>query len=141
MGDSINMAARLMCLPIAQGSVVCDEKTRNLCQSEYIFSSCGQVNVKGKNHPIAAFLPMKPIMKKKADGEVTAFALHPRSCPRLDLSELNSITFLQLSMSSRRSLCGMSWNIASQSSSGHEASPDQASTTATSIGHFHARRH
>ncbi|KAJ3332066.1 Adenylate cyclase type 10 [Blyttiomyces sp. JEL0837] len=57
MGDSINMAARLMCHPEAQGSVLCDEKTYNLCESEFIFEKLGETRVKGKASAISIFRP------------------------------------------------------------------------------------
>ncbi|KAJ3216323.1 hypothetical protein HDU67_009674 [Dinochytrium kinnereticum] len=57
MGDSINMAARLMCLPDASRSILCDEKTYNLCEHEFIFERLGEARIKGKAHPINIFRP------------------------------------------------------------------------------------
>lgn len=74
MGDSINMAARLMCHPEAAENMLCDEKTYNLCIDEFQFSPLGETKVKGKSHPISIFRPTSilkdPIKKddvKKAD--------------------------------------------------------------------------
>ncbi|KAJ3107585.1 hypothetical protein HDU96_007849 [Phlyctochytrium bullatum] len=57
MGDSINMAARLMCHPEAASSVLCDEKTYNLCEHEFVFEKLGETRVKGKAAPIPVFRP------------------------------------------------------------------------------------
>ncbi|KAI8850317.1 hypothetical protein BC829DRAFT_488861 [Chytridium lagenaria] len=57
MGDSINMAARLMCHPDASNSILCDEKTYNLCENEFIFERLGEAKIKGKALPINIFRP------------------------------------------------------------------------------------
>lgn len=58
MGDSINMAARLMCHPNAAAGILCDEKTFNLCEGEYEFERLGETKVKGKESPISIFRPI-----------------------------------------------------------------------------------
>ncbi len=57
MGDSINMAARLMCNKLATQSVICDERTYSLSENEFIFDNLGQIKVKGKTKPISIFKP------------------------------------------------------------------------------------
>jgi class 3 adenylate cyclase len=57
LGDAINMAARIMCLPEAFGDIICDEKTYNLCKHEIEFEHIGEVKVKGKAEPISIFSP------------------------------------------------------------------------------------
>jgi Flp pilus assembly CpaF family ATPase len=58
MGDAINMAARLMCHKEAKRGILCDEKTYNLCESEYQFENLGETTVKGKSSPISIFRPV-----------------------------------------------------------------------------------
>ncbi|KAJ3099092.1 hypothetical protein HDU97_003471 [Phlyctochytrium planicorne] len=57
MGDSINMAARLMCHANAAGAILCDEKTYNLCENEFLFERLGEARIKGKAQPINIFRP------------------------------------------------------------------------------------
>ncbi|KAJ1537230.1 hypothetical protein HK096_001501 [Nowakowskiella sp. JEL0078] len=57
MGDSINMAARLMFLPDAQNSILCDETSYNLSEREFVFEKLGEAKVKGKIRPIQIFRP------------------------------------------------------------------------------------
>ncbi|KXS22366.1 adenylyl cyclase [Gonapodya prolifera JEL478] len=57
MGDSINMAARIMCLEAAQNAVACDERTYNLCSKDFTFEDMGQHKVKGKKNPVKVFRP------------------------------------------------------------------------------------
>ncbi|RKO89320.1 nucleotide cyclase, partial [Blyttiomyces helicus] len=57
MGDSINMASRLMCHPEAEESILCDERSFNLCGDEFFFETLGEAQVKGKARPIAIFRP------------------------------------------------------------------------------------
>ncbi|KAJ3417194.1 hypothetical protein HDV05_006400 [Chytridiales sp. JEL 0842] len=59
MGDSINMAARLMCHPEAENSILCDEKTFNLCEADFVFQHLGEAYVKGKSKPINIFRPLQ----------------------------------------------------------------------------------
>ncbi|KAJ3367248.1 hypothetical protein GGF31_007666 [Allomyces arbusculus] len=59
MGDSINMAARLMGLPAAKNSLVCDERTYVLCMREFDFVDLGQAVVKGKANPINVYQPVR----------------------------------------------------------------------------------
>lgn len=51
------MAARLMCHKDASRGILCDEKTFNLCDTEFSFESLGETTVKGKSSPIAIFRP------------------------------------------------------------------------------------
>jgi hypothetical protein len=60
MGDSINMAARLMCLPEASSAVVCDEVTWKICRKDFEFEVLGGREVKGKKVAINVFKPLKP---------------------------------------------------------------------------------
>ena len=62
MGDAINMAARLMCLPDAQGTILCDERTYNLCETEFQFEKMGEQKVKGKDYAISVFQPSAAII-------------------------------------------------------------------------------
>ncbi|KAI9093055.1 nucleotide cyclase [Phlyctochytrium arcticum] len=57
MGDSINMAARLMCHAEAKRSLLCDERSYNLADTDFVFDKLGETMVKGKSHPIAIFRP------------------------------------------------------------------------------------
>jgi hypothetical protein len=61
MGDAINMAARLMCLPEAQEEILCDERTFNLCKNNFVFESLGETKVKGKSSPISIYRPRDSI--------------------------------------------------------------------------------
>ena len=67
MGDAINMAARLMCLPEAQGGILCDERTYNLADSFFLFSKLGEKTVKGKKKAIIVFKPTS----KKLESEIS----------------------------------------------------------------------
>jgi hypothetical protein len=58
MGDSINMAARMMCHKKAQQTILCDEKSRGMTESEINFEALGEIKVKGKNEPIAIYRPL-----------------------------------------------------------------------------------
>jgi hypothetical protein len=59
MGDSINMAARLMCNEKANQTILCDEKTRSMTETEFSFEELGQIKVKGKNEPISIHRPLE----------------------------------------------------------------------------------
>ena len=59
MGDSINMAARLMCSVKAKNSILCDEKTYHMCESDFLFDNLGEIKVKGKSSPIVIYKPQK----------------------------------------------------------------------------------
>nr|KAJ3420720.1 hypothetical protein HK105_005344 [Polyrhizophydium stewartii] len=67
MGDAINMAARLMCHAEAASAILCDEKTFNLCESDFTFQNLGETKVKGKNSAISIFRPVAsvPELNKK----------------------------------------------------------------------------
>jgi hypothetical protein len=72
MGDSINMAARLMCHPEAEQNLLCDEKTYNLCRNAFEIKPLGETIVKGKANPISIFRPLsatKEISDNKQDDE------------------------------------------------------------------------
>jgi hypothetical protein len=73
MGDAINMAARLMCLPEAHNGMLCDERTYNLCAPFFSFESMGETYVKGKSTAISVFRPVTAIadaeLHKKAVNE------------------------------------------------------------------------
>lgn len=75
MGDAINMAARLMCLPKAYQGLLCDERTYNLCQPFFSFDILGETKVKGKSSAISVFRPIAQIQQadlvKKAFNEQT----------------------------------------------------------------------
>lgn len=73
MGDSINMAARLMCHNDASRGILVDQKTFNLCQGEFEFESLGDTKVKGKSDPISIFRPVFAIPEadKKTQNEAT----------------------------------------------------------------------
>ena len=69
MGDSINMAARLMFLKPAHRSMLCDERTKELCDN-IDFEGMEPQKVKGKNYPINVYRPLRfkesLIVKKNA---------------------------------------------------------------------------
>ena len=71
MGDSINMAARLMCHTDAYRGILVDQKTFNLCQGEFLFDNLGEIKVKGKSDPIPIFKPLSatPEAEKKTQNE------------------------------------------------------------------------
>lgn len=71
MGDSINMAARLMCHNDASRGILVDQKTYNLCEGEFEFESLGETKVKGKSEPITIFRPVFaiPEAEKKTKNE------------------------------------------------------------------------
>lgn len=58
MGDSINLAARLMCQDKANQNILCDDRTYNLSKRDFDFISMGTVVVKGKSDPIAIYQPL-----------------------------------------------------------------------------------
>ncbi|KAI9208088.1 nucleotide cyclase [Polychytrium aggregatum] len=72
MGDSINMAARLMFLDAASESILCDERTYNLTERAFVFDSLGEVKVKGKDHPISIFRPKE--IRQEAEESNRRFA-------------------------------------------------------------------
>jgi hypothetical protein len=71
MGDSINMAARLMCHPEAAENMLCDEKTYNLCKSQFQFNLLGETKVKGKALPISIFRPVEILKEAEKKSETT----------------------------------------------------------------------
>jgi hypothetical protein len=70
MGDAINMAARLMCSSKANRIILCDEKTRNMTETEFSFQDLGEIKVKGKNEPIAIYCPLE-IKEEDAKNQIT----------------------------------------------------------------------
>eukprot|EP00835_Amoeboradix_gromovi_P004776 NODE_395_length_9429_cov_0.550054.p3 type:complete len:643 gc:universal NODE_395_length_9429_cov_0.550054:7582-5654(-) len=58
MGDSINMAARLMFLKSAHRSMLCDERTHELCDN-IEFEGMEPQKVKGKSYPINVYRPVR----------------------------------------------------------------------------------
>ncbi|KNC97873.1 uncharacterized protein SPPG_09415 [Spizellomyces punctatus DAOM BR117] len=68
MGDSINMAARLMCHTEAKQSLLCDERSFNLCEQHFVFDKLGETKVKGKTHPISIFRPKGIVPEKSLRG-------------------------------------------------------------------------
>ncbi|TPX51263.1 hypothetical protein SeLEV6574_g00388 [Synchytrium endobioticum] len=81
MGDSINMAARLMCLPTAAASVICDERTFALAEQDIFFEHLGVASVKGKANLIWTF---RPILARPDGGNGSPFRQTPREiCGRV----------------------------------------------------------
>ncbi|KAJ3339635.1 hypothetical protein HDU93_007962 [Gonapodya sp. JEL0774] len=76
MGDSINMAARLMCLEAAHNAVACDERTYNLCVKDFVFEDMGTHKVKGKRNLVKVFRPKSAAAETKVhksqEGDGTA---------------------------------------------------------------------
>ena len=58
MGDSINMAARLMFLKSAHRSMLCDDRTKELCE-HVEFEGMEPQKVKGKSYPINVYRPIR----------------------------------------------------------------------------------
>eukprot|EP00834_Sanchytrium_tribonematis_P001964 NODE_53_length_30760_cov_1.203712.p5 type:complete len:641 gc:universal NODE_53_length_30760_cov_1.203712:23590-21668(-) len=58
MGDSINMAARLMFLKSAHRSMLCDDRTKELCDN-IEFEGMEPQKVKGKSYPINVYRPIR----------------------------------------------------------------------------------
>jgi hypothetical protein len=74
MGDSINMAARLMFLEDAFCSVLCDERTKLNCGEEITFKALPLQKVKGKSYKIPVFKPelvTKNAVEKSTDLKKT----------------------------------------------------------------------
>lgn len=87
MGDSINMAARLMCLPQCVGNVLCDERTYSSCQNEFEYETISNITVKGKTHPIQVYKLLRP--KQSRHGSFT-FQVEDSS-NNCDVHLLNSV--------------------------------------------------
>lgn len=60
MGDSVNLAARLMSTA-ATGTTLCDTSTYQQAQASIAFESLPAVELKGKLHPVARYRPLHPI--------------------------------------------------------------------------------
>ena len=58
VGDSVNMAARLMCNKNSANSLLCDGETHKRCIGQLQFEDLGRIKVKGKQHPIQIYKPM-----------------------------------------------------------------------------------
>ena len=69
-----------MCLPEAKGSILCDEKTYQLCQSDTAFKALGKATVKGKAEPISIYRPLKP----KNDRAGKFATMHKGAHPIID---------------------------------------------------------
>lgn len=93
MGDSINMAARLMCLPDAKNSAVSDLKTcklnTELLNSSAYFRPLGVRSVKGKAFPIPVF-ELSPV-----DPQAKAGTLHGHSSSMIMGRELQKRYFME----------------------------------------------
>ncbi|KAJ3019453.1 UNVERIFIED_CONTAM: Adenylate cyclase type 10 [Siphonaria sp. JEL0065] len=60
LGVSVNNAARFMCLPMCEGTIICDEETYNATKTEYMFKADYEaVTIKGMTEPVAIFTPQK----------------------------------------------------------------------------------
>jgi len=70
MGDSINLAARLMCHPEASNSLLCDERTYNLCDHYFVIEKLGETMVKGKEKPINIYRPKAARAEFEKDREI-----------------------------------------------------------------------
>lgn len=88
MGDSINMAARLMCLKTAENSIICDERSYLLCQREFDFDHLGQTTVKGKTQPISIFLPLKRRPDAEQNSKMLELAMLGRQNEKKLVNEL-----------------------------------------------------
>ncbi|KAI9138494.1 nucleotide cyclase [Paraphysoderma sedebokerense] len=88
MGDSINMAARLMCLKAAENSIICDERSYLLCQREFDFDHLGQTTVKGKTQPISIFLPLKRRPDAEQNSKMLELAMLGRQNEKKLVNEL-----------------------------------------------------
>lgn len=51
------MAARIMCHSFCKNTLICDDRTFGLCESEFEFKKLGTTKVKGKANAIAIFKP------------------------------------------------------------------------------------
>jgi hypothetical protein len=60
------MAARLMCHKEAKCSLLCDEKSYNMCLNTVEFLSLGQTKVKGKSYPISIYRPLNTKDEKES---------------------------------------------------------------------------
>ena len=65
MGDSINMAARLMCLKEAKGTVLCDDRSFKICSNHFNFEFVGLRVVKGKAKEIKVFKPKSTMINNQ----------------------------------------------------------------------------
>jgi len=71
MGDSINLAARIMCQPLAKEDILCDDRTYMQCKKDFDLEPLGSVVVKGKPNPVDIFKPKDMLVKKKWLGILT----------------------------------------------------------------------
>ncbi|KAJ3294856.1 hypothetical protein HK104_003228 [Borealophlyctis nickersoniae] len=58
LGMAVNLAARLMCSPVARGSIICTESVYNACSGEIEFSPQQMVELKGIDTPQPAYVPL-----------------------------------------------------------------------------------
>jgi class 3 adenylate cyclase len=68
MGDSINLAARIMCQPLAKEDILCDDRTYSLCKKDFDLEHLGTCVVKGKPHPVDIYKPKDMLVRKKGLG-------------------------------------------------------------------------
>jgi len=71
MGDSINLAARIMCQPLAKEDILCDDRTYSLCKKDFDLEHLGTCVVKGKSHPVDIYKPKDMLVRKKGLGSPT----------------------------------------------------------------------
>ncbi|KAJ3120470.1 hypothetical protein HK100_012785 [Physocladia obscura] len=68
LGVAVNNAARLMCLDICKGSILCDEATFNATKDEYIFDiDIPLVQLKGALNPVKIYQPLT--VKEKSETQ------------------------------------------------------------------------
>lgn len=99
MGDAINMAARLMCHKNASRGILCDEKTFNLCETDFEFENLGETTVKGKSSPIAIFRPIDAIAEADKNNKSSNVLLNSAVIGRETEKKAIITTLEQLSSS------------------------------------------
>jgi CheY-like chemotaxis protein len=77
MGDTVNLAARLM-REAAEGTTLCDGEIRRLAQEDVSFEALPPIAVKGKASPVAVF---RPLAQSPANAPVNAQMLIDRLSP------------------------------------------------------------
>lgn len=88
MGDSINMAARLMCQPDAKKNVLCDVTSYKMSENDFVFEDRGEVLVKGKDKPIAIYRPQKLKSSGQKKGAVEAVHVVGRKFERKEITKV-----------------------------------------------------
>jgi hypothetical protein len=80
-----------MGLPASKCDAICDERTYNLCSSEFEFADLGQVVVKGKAMPINIYNPLKRKENEKSDDENRqTFTMVGRTAEKHEVQEVLS---------------------------------------------------